>query len=181
MAFSPAARGHECLGRPGPLFTGLLHCNRPTSTTPLAHNTHSAYGQHWHLPGRVTRRTDIHGEQFERVRRVGAQVAASVGDCDSTVEMHSVCCEDCSTQSATEAQTAPGKTCQCDSGTTSYTRVSTPSEPLGAVAQPLPGPVSSARPCTWNIVLARDSTTVPSRLEGYIDPVSYIEIIVRLG
>ena len=32
----------------------------------------------------------------------------------------------------------------CDSGTT---YIGTPSEPLGAVAQPLPGPVSSARPC----------------------------------
>ena len=28
-----------------------------------------------------------------------------MGDCDSTVEMHSVCCEDCSAQSATDAQT----------------------------------------------------------------------------
>ncbi len=35
----------------------------------------------------------------------GAQ-GASVSDCDSTVEMHSVCCEDCSAQSATDAQTA---------------------------------------------------------------------------
>jgi hypothetical protein len=32
----------------------------------------------------------------------------------------------------------------CDSGTIC---IGTPSEPLGAVAQPLPGPVSSARPC----------------------------------
>ena len=61
--------------------------------------THSAH------TASSTRRAGIYGEYFERMRRVGAQ-GASVGDCDSSVEMHSVCCEDCSAQSATDAQTA---------------------------------------------------------------------------
>ena len=86
-------------------------CASGQSPSQLGHPQQDTYqlglrGSHAGAYGRqLTRRADIYGEQFERVRRVGAQ-GASVGDCDSTVEMHSVCCEDCSTQSATDAQTA---------------------------------------------------------------------------
>jgi hypothetical protein len=62
-----------------------------------------------------------------------------VGGHDSTIEMH-LCCKDGSTQCAYDVQAA-------HSLRLGHKYIRTPSELLGAVGQPLPGPVSSVRPC----------------------------------